>query len=127
MDPTSEEKPEIRAAEIREFAKLHVDLARTEVREGSARFVWGVLLLSGSILVGTLAVLIACAALYLALRTLLEPAPAAALTSLVLLAVSILMVQLGMRWLGALRSLLLPRTRQMLGELFHWQDDKNGS
>ena len=127
MDPASEERVALTGEEIRDFAKMHVDLARTEVREGSARFVWGLLLLSGSILVGTLALLVGCTALYLALRTVLDPAPAAALTSLVLLVVSALMVRVGFRCLGGLRSLLLPRTRQMIGELVKWQDDKNGS
>ena len=127
MSPTGDEHAEVRAADIREFAKMHVDLARTEVREGSARFVWGLLLLAGSILVGTLALCIACAALYLWLRTVLEPAAAAGLTALVLLGISVLMVNIGIRLLGALRSLLLPRTRQMLGELFSWRDDKTGS
>ena len=115
MDPATEERVELTGAEIRDFAKMHVDLARTEVREGSARFVLGLLLLTGSILVGTMALLIGCAALFLALRSFLSPAPAAALTCVVLLGVSALMVRIGFRCLGGLRSLLLPRTRQMLG------------
>jgi hypothetical protein len=127
MDPASEEHAPLTGAGIRDFAQMHVDLARTEVREGSARFVWGLLLLSGSILVGSLALLIGCAALYLALRSVVGPAPAAALTSVGLLGVSALLVHIGFRCLGGLRSLLLPRTRQMLGELFRWQDDRNGS
>jgi len=127
MDPTTEERAEFTAAEIRDFAKMHVDLARTEVRDGSARFIWGLLLLSGSILVGTLALLIGCGALFLALRAFLSPAPAAALACIVLFGVSALMVRIGFRCLGGLRSLLLPRTRQMLGELFRWPDNKNGS
>lgn len=127
MDPAGEEHAALTGAEIRDFAKMHVDLARTEVREGSARFVWGLMLLSASILVGTLASLVGCAALYLTLRTLLPPAPAAALTFIALLGISALLVRLGFHCLGGLRSLLLPRTRQMLGELFRWPDDKTDS
>lgn len=127
MSPASEKHAPLTGEEIRDFAKMHVDLARTEVREGSARFVWGLLLLSGSILVGSLALLIGCAALYLALRSVVEPAPAAALTFVGLLGVSALLVRIGFWCLGGLRSLLLPRTRQMLGELFRWQDDRNSS
>ena len=127
MAPPTEEHAQVSGKEIRDFAKMHVDLARTEVRQGSTRFVWGMWVLIWALQAGTLAVLAACASLYLALQSILSPAGAAGATAVALAAVSFFGIRIARRLMGNVRSLSLPRTREMLGELFPWRENKNGS
>ncbi len=127
MSPRNEEQAPAVGQQAREFVKLHVDRARTEMRDGSTRFFWGLLVLGASVCIGTVTLGVFAAALYLVLRTIMSPAPAACSVAAVLAAMTGIGFRLGLRLLGGVRSLLLPRTRAMVGELFSWRGDKTSS
>ena len=128
MAPQIEEQAQAVGQQVREFAKLHVDLARTEIRDGSTRFLWGLVLIGASVCVGTLAVVTSAFALFLILRTVLSPALSATCVALILGLLSAIGFRWGWSLICGLRSVSLPRTRAMVGEIFSWgEDKKNGS
>ena len=127
MSPRNQEEAPAVGQQVREFAQLHVDLARTEVRDGSTRFFWGLFVLGASISIGTVSIGVFAWALYLLLRAFMPPTPAASFVAVALGALSAIGLRLGWRLVGSLRSLLLPQTRAMLGELFTWRSDKTSS
>ena len=127
MTPQIDEQARTLSRHVGEFAKLHVDLARAELRAGSARFAIGIILLISSVFVASLAAVALAAALYFWLRSVLSTILAASIVGLVLAALAALGFLLGWRFLRDVRSILLPRTRAMVGELFAWRDDKTNS
>ena len=118
-----EEQPDL-VSEVQDLARMHVDLAREEVRDGTRRLQRGlVLLLLASASVGFL-MLSAVVTVFLWLETRFEPWVAAALTTAALGVFVVVAVAVGKWQLEGTRALLLPRTRALLGELFAWRDDK---
>ena len=127
MSPQIDEQARTLSQHVGELAKLHVDLARAELRAGSTRFILGLVVLVASVFVASLAAVAFALALYLWLRSLLSPIPAAGIVGLVLALASVLGFRLGWHWLRGVRSVLLPRSREMVGELLAWRDDKKSS
>jgi hypothetical protein len=127
MNPLLDERAQAVGEDIRDYAKLHVDLARTEVRDGSTRFVWGLILVLCGAATGTLAVIAGCASLYLFLHGLMPPPAAAAVVTLIFTCVAALSFRLAKNRLVGVRSLLLPRTRSMLWEALSWRNGKSDS
>ncbi len=119
-----EEQPDL-VSEVQDLTRLHVDLARAEVRDGTRRLLRGVILLVLAAVAAGLCLLASAITVFLYLQTHFSTWVAAALTtgiyaSLALGAAAISRVQL-----QGTRSLLLPRTRALLGELFSWRSDKS--
>lgn len=106
--------------DMRDLARLHVDLARSEMRFGRARFMRGVVLIASSLIVGGLVLGAVGLALFWAWSPRLTPIGAAlavaALYSLVATGLSLL----GRRWLRDGESVLMPRTRSLLREIWQW-------
>jgi hypothetical protein len=127
MNPLLDEHARAVGEDVREYAKLHVDLARTEVRDGSTRFVWGLVVFVWGIGIGTLAIVGVCASLYLFLHTLMPPPAAAGVVTIVFVGVGALAFRLAWKLLGGVRSLLLPLTREMLWEVLPWRNGKHNS
>lgn len=118
-----EERPDL-VSEVQDLARLHVDLARAEVRDGTRRLQRGLLLLLLAAASAGLLVLASVVTLFLWLETRFEPWVAAALTTAIL-GIFVLVAAIVGRWqLRGTRALLLPRTRALLGELFSWRNDK---
>ena len=113
--------------EVRDLAKLHVDLAAAEVRDGSKQFVRGVILLGYGILLGTLVLVALGVCLFFLLDRWLSQAGAAAVVAVVFLAAGSTALWLGWRSLGGVSSVTLPRTRAMLWELFTCRDKPTDS
>lgn len=114
-------------AQVRDFAQLHVDLARTELRHGSIRLVLGAVALGASLFLFGLAVVALEVALFLSLRSFLSDALAAVVTGLVFIVIGVIGLRVGLAVLRGVKSVLLPQTRAMVGELFAWRDDKKSS
>ena len=127
MSPQIDEQAQDLGRHVGEVVKLHVDLARAELRAGSARFVLGLVALATSIFVASLAMVAFALALYLTLRAVLSPIFAAGLVGVLLALMSAIGFMQGWKWVRGIRSLLLPRTREMVGELLAWRDDKTSS
>ena len=127
MTPQIDEQARTLSRNVGEFAKLHVDLARAELRAGSARFAIGFIVLTASVFVASLATVAFAVALFFALRALLSTILAAILVGIVLSGLAALGFYLGWRFLREVRSLSLPRTREMVGELLQWRDDQTNS
>jgi uncharacterized membrane protein YqjE len=109
--------------EVREFARLHLMLAREEATQGSKNFVRSLFLIGFGVSAGGLVLVAAGTALFLWLARVMDPAGAAALVAIVLLAVSSLSLWGGWRWLKSSKSLFLPETRRMLWELVTCPDE----
>src|SRR5262245_58495126 len=120
MSPQIDEQAQDLSRHVGEIVKLHVDLARAELRAGSARFVLGLVALATSIFVASLAIVAFALSVYLLLRSLLSPILAAAIVGVLLALMSALGFLLGWKWVRGIGSLLLPRTREMVGELLAW-------
>ena len=127
MSPQVEEQAQAVGQQVRDFARLHVDLARTEIRDGSARFLWGLVLVGASVCVGTVAIVAFVVALFLLLRTVLSPVLAATCVAVILGLLSAIGFRWGWSLIRRIRSVSLPRTRAMVGEIFQWREDKNNS
>ena len=127
MTPQIDEQARTLSRHVGEFAKLHVDLARAELRAGSARFTLGLVLLITSVFFASLAAVAFAVALYFWLSAVLSPILAMSIVGVVLAALSGLGFALGWRFVCDVRALLLPRTRKMVGELFAWRDDRTNS
>lgn len=122
-----EEQPDL-VHEVQDLARLHVDLARAEVRDGTRRLQTGIAWLMLAFASTCLLVLAVTVTVYLLLQTRLPPWAAAAVTTAALGTFAALAVRLGRWQLKGTRALLLPRTRALLGELFSWRNEKsNGS
>jgi hypothetical protein len=119
-----EEQPDL-VSEVQDLARLHVDLARAEVRDGTRRLQRGMALLVMAFVATCLVVLTATVTLFLYLQTHFRPWIAAGLTTLLLAGFAVLAVRLGRWQLHGTRALLLPRTRALLGELFTWRHEKS--
>ncbi len=113
--------------QVRDFAKLHVDLARTELRHGSIRLLLGAVVLGASLFIFGLALVALEVALFLWLRSFVSDGLAAALTGLASILMGVLGLRAGLRLLRGVKSVFLPQTRAMVGELFAWRDDKTNS
>ncbi|MFQ5600475.1 MAG: phage holin family protein [Candidatus Krumholzibacteriia bacterium] len=127
MNPLIDERAQAVGEGVRDFAKMHVDLARAEVRDGSTRFVWGMFLAGLGVMLGTLAFLTAGASLFLTLRSVLSAPASAGVVALVFLGLGFVTFRLGQRLMAGIGSLLLPRTRAMLWELVTWRENKSDS
>lgn len=127
MTPQIDEQARTLSRHVGDFAKLHVDLARAELRAGSARFAIGIILLLASVFVASLAAVAFAVALYFWLRSLLSTIFAASIVGGVLVGLSALGFTMGWRFLRGVHSLSMPRTREMVGELLAWRDDKTNS
>jgi len=121
-----EEHPDL-VSEVQDLARLHVDLARSEVRDGTRRLQAGIALFLMALVSMGLAVLAGTVTLFLLLQSWVSPWVAAALTTVLLVAFMFFGVRLGRWQLKGTRALLLPRTRALLGELFSWHGDKPSS
>jgi hypothetical protein len=119
-----EEQPDL-VSEVQDLARLHVDLARAEVRDGTRRLQRGVALLIMAFVATSLVVLAATVTVFLYLQTHVAPWIAAALTTVLLGVFAAAAVRLGRWQLQGTRALLLPRTRALLGELFTWRNEKS--
>lgn len=115
---------DLRAAgrEARTLAELHAELARTELQRGALHLAVGIFLFGLGIAVGGLALAAASIALYLVLDRFLAAPLAGSLVALLLAALTLFAWWLAWRVLRGARSLSLPVTRQMLGELLRWRD-----
>jgi hypothetical protein len=113
--------------EVRELARLHGELARTEMLEGGLRVAVGIFLFAVGVTIGGLALAAVGFALYLLLARTLTTPGAAAIVALCFFALTILMWLLAWHILRGSRGLTLPRTRQMLWELLQWRDDRTNS
>ena len=122
LPPLIDEHVQAVGEEVRELAKLHAELARAEVREGTTDFVRGVLLCAFGVLVLALTLVAAGVALFFLAHRVLTPAGAAGVVTLVYLVVGGIAVRQGIRRVGGLGALLLPRTRAMLWELVTCRD-----
>jgi len=111
-------------SEVQDLARLHVDLARAEVRDGTRRLQQGLVLTLLAIASAGLLVLSAGVTLFLWLQTHFEPWIAAAVTTAALAGLVMVAVVLAKWQLRGTRALLLPRSRALLGELFSWRNDK---
>ncbi len=127
MSPQIDEQAQDLGRHVGEIVKLHVDLARAELRAGSARFALGLVALATSVFVASLALVAFALALFFSLRSFLSPILAAAIVGVLLALLSALGFLQGWKWVRGIRSLLLPRTREMVGELLAWRDDKTSS
>lgn len=113
--------------EVRELARLHGELARTELWEGARRLVIAMFLFGIGVAIGALSLAAFGMAAFFLLSRVVETPGAAALV-----AVSFFALMMGL-WLCAWRvlrgsnALSLPRTRQMLWELLQWRDKPNDS
>jgi uncharacterized membrane protein YqjE len=106
--------------EIRDFARMHVDLARSEVRFGSARIVRGLVVLIVAAILAVLVLASLGVALFLALIPRFSSLTASLLVAAAYGVLAGICIGLARMWLRDGSSLLLPRTRQMLRELFSW-------
>jgi len=127
MSPLVDDRSRAVGEDLKDLVKLHVDLARTEVRYGSTRVLCGLVAVVAAVGVGVLGFLFGTAGLYLVLRDAFGAAAAAGLVALLYVAICALALGIGIRLLKGVRSLMLPRTRQMLWELFTWREDKSES
>jgi len=118
-----EEQPDL-VSEVQDLARLHVDLARAEVRDGTRRLQRGLVLLLLAAASAGLLVLASVVTLFLWLETHFEPWVAAAWTTAILGVFVVVAIGVGRWQLRGTRALLLPRTRALLGELFSWRSDK---
>ena len=124
MAPQLDEDHADLVSEVQDLARLHVDLARAEVRDGTRRLQQGLVLLLLAAASAGLLVLCVVVTLFLWLQTRFAPWVAAALTAAALGSFVFAAVALGKWQLKGTRALLLPRTRALLGELFSWRSDK---
>jgi len=113
--------------EVREFAALHLQLAGAEARAGSVRLLSSLFLLGFGVAMGTLVLLAAGVALFLALRRAMPEEAAAALVAL-----GYLLIVAGAWWAGwrlmkGASALLLPQTRALLWELITCRDEPKNS
>ena len=113
--------------DVRQLARMHVELARTEVREGATRFVRGMFLFGFGVASGGLVLVAAGIALFSLLGGLMAPAAAVATVGIIYLAVSVAALWIGWRWIRGIASLLLPRTRALLWELITCRDKRSAS
>jgi uncharacterized membrane protein YqjE len=132
MTPQTEEQARTESTpslgeQVRDFAQLHVDLARTELRHGSIRLVLGAVAVGASLFFCGLAIFALEVALFLGLRSFLSDVLAAVVTGLAFILLGALIGRLGLRLLRGVKSVFLPQTRAMVGELFAWRDDKTNS
>jgi uncharacterized membrane protein YqjE len=121
-----EEQPDL-VSEVQDMARLHVDLVRAEVRDGTLRLQRGLILLMLAAVTAGLCVLASAITVFLFLQTHFEPWVAAALTSAIYAFLALSAVAMGRHQLQGTRSFLLPRTRALLGELFSWRNDKSST
>ena len=113
--------------EVREFAALHLQLARAEAREGSKRLLSSLFLLAFGVTTFALVLVAAGVALFLWLRRALSPEAAAALVAVAYLFVGAATWWAGWRLMKGATGLLLPQTRALLWELITCRDETKNS
>jgi len=113
--------------EIRDFARMHVDLARSEVRFGSGRVARALVVLIVAAILAVLVLASLGVALYLALTPRFSALTASLLVAATYGILAGICIGLARAWLRDGSSLLLPRTRQMLRELLSWPPNPTGS
>src|SRR5262249_37689267 len=113
--------------EVRDFAQLHWLLARTEAHDGLKRLLSSLFLLAFGVTMGTLVLMAAGFALFLALERVMSPAWAAALVALVYAAIGAVACWAGWRLIRSAGVLSLPQTRAMLWELISCRDKPTSS
>lgn len=112
---------------LSDFAKLHLDLAKSEVRTGSYHLQRGLFWTVLSLVLAVCGVLGLMAAMFLWLRQQWGAAPAALCVGAGSLVASAGLYALSRRaWAGA-SSFTLPRTREMLGEFKAWHQNPPNS
>jgi len=127
VTPLIDDRVEAIGGDVREIARLHAELARTELRHGWMRLVGGLFLLGFGVAAGSLVLVIAGVACVLFLAPHLGTAWAAATVSLLGALVACFALWLGVRTLRGASSLFLPRTRTLLWELLTWRDPPTNS
>lgn len=127
MTPLIDDRVQAIGSEVRELARLHGELARTELRHGWMRLVAGFFLLGFGVAAGLLVIVIASVACILFLSPRLGTAGAAAMVAVVDALVAGIALWFGVRTLRGATSLLMPRTRTLLWELLTWRDPPTNS
>ena len=120
---------QLRAVErdVRELVRLHGDLARFEARSGLLRLLLGMFMMGVGVFVAGFVLLAAGFAFYLSLVRVMPPAGAATVVAAGFALTSLGAWFLAWRLLQGAGSLLLPRTRALLSEMFTWRNKPTGS
>ncbi len=127
MTPLIDDRVQAIGSEVRELARLHGELARTELRHGWIRLIGGLFMIGFGVAAGVLVIVIAGVACILFLAPHLGTAGAAATVALADALVAGITLWLGVRTLRGAASLLMPRTRTLLWELITWSDPPTNS
>jgi hypothetical protein len=113
--------------EVRKLARLHGELAQTELQAGLRRSAIGFFLFGIGVTIGGLALAAVGIALYLLLTRWMSAAAAAGLVGAAFVALAAVAYFIAFQLLRGSRSLLLPRTRALLLELLRWQEGPKDS
>jgi hypothetical protein len=113
--------------EVRQLARLHGALARTEASQGLRRFVIAVFLFAVGVAIGALGLAAFGMAAFFMLAKLVDSPGAAALVALCFFVLMMVLWFAAWRLLRAAYALTLPRTRQMIWELLKWQEEPTDS
>jgi hypothetical protein len=113
--------------EVRELARLHGELAQTELYDGLKRLAIAIFLLGVAVATGGLGIAAASLALYFVFTARVSPPAAAGLVGAALVGLAFLACFVAWRVLKGSQALFLPRTRAMVWELLQWRDDPKDS
>lgn len=113
--------------EVRDFAALHLQLARAEARQGSKHLLSSLFLLAFGVATFSLVLVAAGVALFLLLAGVMPPAAAAALVAAGYLLVGVAAWWAGWRLMQGADALFLPQTRTLLSELITCRDEPMNS
>lgn len=113
--------------EVREFAALHLQLAREEARGGSKYLVVSIFLLAFGVATFSLVLVAAGVALFLLLARVVAPAAAATLVAAGYFLVGAAAWWAGWRLMQGASALFLPQTRTLLWELITCRDKPTNS
>lgn len=127
MTPLIDDRVQAIGNDVRELARLHGQLAHTELRHGFARLIAGLFLLGFGAAAGLLVVILLSVASVSFLAPRLGTAGSAATIALVDAIVAGAALWLGIRMLRGAAALSMPRTRSMLSELLTWHDPPTNS
>ena len=127
MTPLIDDRVQAIGNEVRELARLHGELAQTELRHGWNRLIAGLFLLGFGVLAGLLVIVLFSVASVAFLAPRLGNAGSAATVAIVDAIVAGVSLWLGARMLRGATTLSMPRTRSMLWELLTWRDPPTSS
>jgi hypothetical protein len=113
--------------EVRELARLHGALARTELSEGMRHLVIAIFLFAVGVAIGALALAALGMAVFFLLQRFVDTPGAAALVAASFFGLMMLLWLIAWRMLRGSGALGMPRTRQMIWELLQWRDKPNDS